>query len=87
MLTEIEIDPFEIREYDLTNVGIDGKLIFEQTQTYIEAEGDIFPVYSIGSFTQTSGGYLLSNGEEDDDYSAILVTQEQFEIIKDILSH
>ena len=86
MITEIDIDPFEMKEFDLTNVGIEGKLIFEENQTYIEAEGDIFPIYSVGSFSQSGDGYILSNGDEED-YSCINLTKEQFEIIKDILTN
>ena len=84
MITEIEIDSFEMKEYDLTNIGIEGKLIFEENQTYIEAEGDIFPIYSVGSFSQSGDGYTLSNGEEED-YACINLTKEQFEVIKSLI--
>lgn len=86
MIPEIAIDPFEIREYDLTPLGIEGELVFEENQTYIQAQGDIYPIYSIGSFKVSGSDYILGNGEEED-YSEIILTKEQFEAVRELFAN
>ena len=85
MITELEVDSFEMKEYDLIEIGIDGKLIFEKDKTYIDAEKDIFPIYSSGSFSKSNDIYILSNGEIDD-YACLTITEDQYLVIKELLS-
>jgi len=86
MIPEIAIDPFEIREYDLSTLGIEGELVFEENKTYIQAQGDIYPIYSIGSFKINGGQYILTNGEEED-YSELVLSQDQFEAVRELFAN